>query len=122
MSKQKILVIEDNPLNMELVKRLLSKADFELFMADNAETGIEIAQKEQPDLILMDISLPGMDGLTATQHLKSDPETINIPIVALTAHVMKGDKEKALAAGCDGYMPKPIDTQSFVQEVSSYIK
>ena len=117
MARHKILIIEDNPMNMELAVDLLEAAGHEVLTAMEAETGIELARSEQPELILMDVSLPGMDGLAATQKLKADPGTRNIPIVALTAHAMKGDEEKALAAGCQGYLTKPIDTRTFAATV-----
>ena len=108
-------------MNMELAVDLLEAAGHEVFKAMEAETGVELARSHQPELILMDVSLPGMDGLAATQELKADPATRNIPIVALTAHAMKGDEEKAIAAGCQGYLTKPIDTRTFVATVVSLL-
>jgi len=105
----KILIVEDNPVNMELVTDLLEPLGHELLPAATAEEGIQLAAEALPDLILMDIALPGMDGLTATARLKADPRTQGIPIVALTAHAMSGDREKAMEAGCDDYDAKPID-------------
>ena len=108
-------------MNMELAADLLETANYTVLRAGEAETGIELARTKGPDLILMDISLPGMDGLAATQKLKSDTATRSIPIVALTAHAMKGDEEKALAAGCVGYLTKPIDTRTFAKTVQGFL-
>lgn len=119
--RAKILIIEDNPLNMELASDLLEKEGYLVLKADEAEDGIVLARKEQPDLILMDISLPGMDGLTAIKIIKQEPATSGITIVALTAHAMKGDEEKARAAGCAGYLTKPIQTRTFAQQVASFL-
>ena len=122
MIAQKILVIEDLPINMELVTDLLELAGYKVFQAETAETGIEMARTESPDLILMDIGLPGMDGLTATGILKQDQMTKGIPIIALTSHAMEGDEKKILAAGCNGYLTKPIDTREFPHTVARLIK
>jgi len=122
MIGQKILVIEDILINMELVTDLLELAGYKVLQAETAETGIEMARAESPDLILMDVGLPGMDGLTATRILKQDRSTKDIPIIALTSHAMKGDEKKILAAGCDGYMTKPIDTREFAKTVARLIK
>ena len=108
MARHRILIIEDNAMNMELAVDLLEAAGHEVFKAMEAETGVELARSHQPELILMDVSLPGMDGLAATQELKADPATRNIPIVALTAHAMDGDSDSILAAGIDRYMTKPL--------------
>ena len=120
MVDKKILVIEDHPMNRELVVDLLEAAGYIVLPAENAEQGIERARTEVPGLILMDIGLPGMDGLTATKKLKQDEKTRNIPVVALTSHAMKGDEQKALAAGCAGYITKPIDTRTFPQTVARF--
>jgi CheY-like chemotaxis protein len=117
-----ILVVEDNRPNMELVTALLEASHCKVLQAWTAEEGIRMAGARDPALILMDISLPGMDGLTATAALKRDPETRHIPVVALTAHAMKGDEEKALAAGCAGYIAKPIDTRAFPGAIKSFLK
>jgi two-component system, cell cycle response regulator DivK len=115
----KILIIEDNVQNMKLAAFLLNSAGHTVIQASHALGGIAIAQQHRPDLILMDIQLPGMDGLTATRMLKADPETRDIKIYALTAFAMKGDEEKIYAAGCDGYIAKPIRYQSFLETVMS---
>jgi two-component system, cell cycle response regulator DivK len=104
----KVLVVEDNPANMKLTSLLLHSADHVVLPAVDAETGLRLALAEQPDLILMDIQLPGMDGLTATAFLKEDPATAAIPIVALSALAMKADKERSQTAGCDAYLVKPL--------------
>jgi CheY-like chemotaxis protein len=121
MAGARILVIEDNPLNLELVRALLEVHGYEVIDSGNAEDGIERARMEQPQLIFMDLSLPGTDGLAATQLLKADAATRHIPVVALTAHAMKGDDERALQAGCDGYLTKPIDTRAFPVVVARFL-
>lgn len=121
ISGQTVLVVEDNAANMELVTDLLGVGGFRVLQAATAEDGIRLAKAEHPDLILMDIALPGMDGLQATRLLGEDPETGGIPVVALTAHAMSGDKEKALAAGCVGYITKPIDTRAFARTVTLFL-
>jgi len=104
----RILIIEDNPANMKLACLLLNNAGHMPLCASDAETGMTMARDEQPDLILMDIQLPGIDGLTATSLLKQAPATAAIPVIALTAMAMKDDQEKAEAAGCDAYVAKPL--------------
>ncbi len=121
MAEGKVLLIEDNPLNMELAVDLLGIGGYEVITATTAEEGIELAKKETPDLILMDISLPGIDGLEATRILKKDKKVKDIPIVAMSAHAMTGDKEKAIEAGCVGYITKPIDTKSLVKQVQEFM-
>jgi two-component system cell cycle response regulator DivK len=113
----RILVIEDSPTNMKLVRLLLEGRGYGVLCAEDALSGIALAQQEQPDLILIDIQLPGMDGLTATGLLKRDPATKHIRIAALTALAMKGDEERILAAGCDAYIAKPIHSTSFLEQV-----
>ena len=121
MTDNKILIIEDNPLNLELATDLLEANGFTVDSAQTAEEGLRLARERLPDLVLMDFSLPGMDGLSATRHLKSDPATRHLTVVGLTAHAMKGDEALALKAGCDGYLTKPIDTRTFVATVINYI-
>ena len=104
----RVLIIEDNPANMKLAALLLHNAGHVTLSAVDAETGMAVARTDQPDLILMDIHLPGMDGLTATALLKEDAITAHIPIIALTALAMKADQEKSQTAGCDGYIAKPL--------------
>ena len=115
----KILVVEDNPTNMKLSTFLLESADYEVISAANAEIGVTLAREGRPDLILMDIQLPGMDGLQATALLKADDATRHIPVIALTALAMKGDEERILAAGCDGYIAKPLDYKDFLSTVKA---
>ena len=122
MKTKTILVIEDNKLNMKLVNGLVKIGKYRMLEAIDAESGIELIREQRPDLVLMDIQLPGMDGLSATKIIKADPELKDIPIVALTSYAMQGDEEKALAAGCTGYITKPIDTRKFLETVSQYIK
>ena len=122
MPGEKILVVEDNPLNMELTTDILGAAGYVVLQAENAERGIALARAESPALILMDVRLPGMDGLLATEILKGEVETRQIPVVALTAHAMKGDEDKALAAGCEGYITKPIDSRALPGEVAGFLR
>jgi len=121
MEKEKILVVEDDALNMELVTDLLEVAGYTVLQAGTADDGIIIARTAKPVLILMDIRLPGIDGLVATGILKEDSRTRHIPVVALTASVMLGDESQALAAGCAGYIRKPIDTRTFSSTVAAFI-
>lgn len=122
MAGEKVLVIEDNPMNLELVVDLLEAAGYTVLQAETAEKGIELAKAESPGLILMDISLPGMNGLTATGIMKRDPDIKNIPVVAMTAHAMRGDKEKALAAGFTTYITKPFGTKKLSETVARHLK
>ena len=119
-----VLYIEDNRDNRMLVRRILmaSDYDFQVQEADNARTGIEMAQKSPPDLILMDMSMPEMDGLTATRMLRGMDHLRDIPIVALTANAMEGDREKSLEAGCTGYIRKPVDVDKLPEEIIHYIR
>jgi CheY-like chemotaxis protein len=116
-----VLVIEDNASSLELVTDVLTLAGFRVLQARTAAPGIALAQREQPALVLMDLSLPGMDGLAATRILKQDPLTQQIPVLALTAHAMKGDEERARAAGADGYLTKPIDIGHLTEAVRRLI-
>jgi two-component system, cell cycle response regulator DivK len=117
----KVLVVEDNPANMTLATFLLKSAGHTVLSATDAEAGLTLAREQQPDLILMDIQLPGMDGLQATQLLKSDAATRAVPVIALTALAMKGDEERIRAAGCDGYIAKPMRYQEFLETVASQL-
>jgi CheY-like chemotaxis protein len=119
--KTRILVVEDNPLNLELVTDLLEVGGFVVCHALTGEEGLRVAHELSPDLILMDLSLPGLDGLAATRALRADPATRHLTIIALTAHAMKGDEALALHAGCDGYLAKPIDTRTFAAKVAAFI-
>lgn len=118
----RILYIEDRNDNRLLVKRVLMAEGMEVIEAGDAHEGINLAVEHKPDLILMDISMPGMDGYAATNEIRRLPELDAVPIVALTANVMKGDREKSLEAGCDGYIPKPIDIDRFPGEILSFIQ
>ncbi|MEO6066691.1 MAG: response regulator [Gemmatimonadota bacterium] len=117
----RILVIEDNATNMRLATFLLQSAGHAVLAAKDAETGLTLAREEHPDLILMDIQLPGMDGLEATGLLKRDDATRAIPIIALTSLAMKGDEERIRAAGCDGYIAKPLAYRDFLTVISAQL-
>ncbi|MHB0867426.1 MAG: response regulator [Thermoleophilia bacterium] len=119
--QEKILVVEDNPMNLLLVKDLLEVAGFMVIPARSGQEALRVARQEHPDLILMDIQLPLMDGLEATRLLQQDEDTRDIKIVALTAHAMRGDEERARLAGCCGYIAKPINTREFVGVVRDYL-
>jgi CheY-like chemotaxis protein len=118
MPKGTLLVIEDNPKNMKLVRDLLRIGRYQVFEATDAESGIKLAREYQPDVILMDLKLPGMDGLSATRIIRADAELKGTTIAALTAHVMLGIEEKARRAGCDEFIAKPIDTRSFLDTIA----
>ena len=113
-----ILVVEDNPSNMEFATFVLESAGHTVLTATSAEAGISLARDQHPDLILMDIQLPGMDGLQATIQLKQHEATCKIPIIALTALAMKGDEERILAVGCDGYIAKPLRYRAFLETIA----
>jgi two-component system cell cycle response regulator DivK len=117
----KILIIEDNPVNMKLSSMLLARVGHSVLQAVDAEAGIALALTDHPDLILMDVQLPGMDGLAATVRLKQSPATATIPIIALTALAMKEDQGKALAAGCDAYIAKPLRYQELYAAVDKLL-
>ena len=117
----KVLIIEDNATNMTLAVFLLQSAGYTVVSATDAETGLTLARDEHPDLILMDIQLPGMDGLQATALLKRDEATRAIPVIALTALAMKGDEERIRAAGCDGYIAKPMRYQEFLATIAAQL-
>ncbi len=117
----KILIVEDNPQNMKLATTVLQKSGYDTLQAVDADSGIMIARQELPDLILMDIQLPGMDGLTATKLLKGDRLTSDIPVIALTAFAMKGDRERIIEAGCDDYVSKPINYKEFLVTVARWL-
>ncbi len=121
MSKR-ILVVEDNPDNRILITDVLTSLNYEVIVAVDGEEGVRKANDEVPDLILMDLSLPQMDGWTATGHIKANPDLKHIPIVALTAHAMVGDRERALEAGCDDYVSKPIDLRELASKLAQYLE
>lgn len=121
-ARAKILIVEDNPLNLELASDLLTSQGYAVQQASSAEEALHLVREAQPDLILMDLRLPGMDGYAALEALRDDPTTNRIPIVALTAQAMRGDEEAALEAGFDGYIPKPIDTRNFGSTVEGFLR
>ena len=116
-----ILIVEDEPKNLKLIRDLLQASGYLTLEATNGAEGVELARAHKPDLILMDILMPTMDGFEATKILKADAETRNIPIIALTSYAMKEDDEKMREAGCDGYITKPIDTREFLKKVSKFL-
>jgi len=118
----RILIVDDNPINLKLASQVLEVEGCTVDQARDAEQAQELLQHMTPDLILMDIALPGMDGLTLTRKLKTDEKLRHIPVVAMTAFAMKGDDRKALDAGCDGYITKPIDTRKFPQQVAAFLR
>ncbi len=117
-----ILVVEDNLANQLLTSSVLERAGYQVLLAESSVEALEHLAAHTPDLILMDVQLPGMDGLSFTRALKSVPETARIPVVALTAHAMAGDRDEALAAGCAGYISKPIDTRTFGAQVKNFLR
>jgi CheY-like chemotaxis protein len=121
MSSAQILVVDDNPTNLKLASDVLEFEGYRVLKAADAEVAAEVISRSPPDLILMDIALPGMDGLTLTRQLKSDEKTRHIMIVALTAFAMKGDDEKARAAGCDDYITKPMDTRKLPAQIAEIL-
>jgi two-component system cell cycle response regulator DivK len=119
--KRKILVIEDNEQNLYLMRYILEDCDYEVFSAEDGKEGIELAGSVLPDLILLDIQLPIMNGYTVARHLRENPDLADTPIVAVTSYAMPGDKEKAMEAGCSGYIEKPIDLDTFDKQVEKYL-
>lgn len=117
---KKILHIEDNFENRILVRRLLQVEGFDLIEAENAAEALELLKNHQPDMILMDMNMPDIDGYTLTHQLRNRPELAATPIIAITANVMKGDREKSMGAGCDGYIEKPIDVDRFIDQVNLF--
>jgi CheY-like chemotaxis protein len=120
--KRSILVVDDNAANLKLVKVLLTIEGYHVMIAADADEAMKLLEKSQPELILMDIQLPGIDGLELTRRLKADERFRDIIIVALTAYAMKGDEEKVIASGADGYLSKPIDTRTLPQVVERYLR
>lgn len=119
--KENILVIEDNEQNLYLVKFILEKNGYQVHVATDGQAGIEAANQLKPDLILLDIQLPVMDGYAVAQNLRANPSTAKIPIVAVTSHAMVGDRDKALPSGCNGYIEKPINPETFMSEVELHL-
>ena len=122
MSAKRILLFEDNAVNRRLAMFLLRSQGYQVREATSAQEAFEMLKAEQADLIVMDIQLPGMDGLEATTKLKAEPATAQIPVIAVTSYAMAGDRDKALAAGCSGYVTKPIDKTIFLAEISRHLK
>ncbi|HYC88276.1 MAG TPA: response regulator [Thermoanaerobaculia bacterium] len=124
MDRRKILVVEDNDMNMQLVEFLLEEGGYDIVKATSGEEALALTREangDAPDLILMDIHLPGMDGLSVVRAMKEDARTARVPILALTAHAMRGDRDRFLDAGCDGYISKPIDVKTFVASIERYL-
>jgi len=117
----KILLVEDNEMNRDMLSRRLTRQGYEVVLAQDGARGVAMATEERPDLVLMDMSLPVLDGWEATRRLKSDPATRVIPVIALTAHAMAADKEKALAAGCDDYDTKPIELPRLLEKITQLL-
>jgi CheY-like chemotaxis protein len=124
MVNRTVLVVEDNDMNMQLVEYLLEEGGYHIVKASSGEEALSITRDagEPLDLILMDIHLPGMDGLSVVREMKSDLRTQKIPILALTAHAMRGDKDRFLEAGCDGYISKPIDVKTFLSSIEQFLR
>ncbi len=118
----KILYVEDNDDNVFMLKPRLQRRGFEVIIATDGKEGIELTRQQRPDLIIMDLSLPILDGWTASERLKGDPDTRDIPIIALSAHAMAGDREKALAAGCDDYDTKPVEFKRLVDKIKALLQ
>ena len=120
-SKTKILLVEDNEMNMDMLKRRLVRKGFEVITAVDGEESIKMVNAESPDLVLMDVSLPGMDGWEATELIRANDSTKNIPIIAITAHAMTGDRERASEVGCDDYETKPIDFARLLEKIGNLL-
>ena len=121
MAGARILLVEDNAVNRRLVEFLLRSQGHKVREAASAQEAFELLTVERPDLIIMDVQLPGLDGLEATRRLKAEPATRDIPVVAVTSYAMPGDRDRALAAGCCGYITKPIDKSTFVREIARHL-
>ena len=117
----KILLVEDNEMNRDMLSRRLERRSFSIIIAVDGQQGVELAQSEKPDLILMDMSLPILDGWSATRAIKDNPVTANIPVIALTAHAMSDDRQKALAAGCDDYDTKPVELTRLLEKMNALL-
>jgi len=117
----RILLVEDNEMNRDMLSRRLARRGFDVLIAENGQLGVDLTVSERPDLVLMDMSLPVMDGWEATRRLKADPNTSAIPIIALSAHAMASDRELALAAGCDDYDSKPVDLTRLVRKIEQLL-
>lgn len=122
MARERILLVEDNPMNRRVAEFLLKSQGYIVYEARDGQEALELVKAHLPDLILMDLQLPGLDGFTTTRIIKQDATTKGIPVVALTAYAMRGDAERAMEAGCDGYITKPIDPDEFPEIVARYLK
>jgi two-component system cell cycle response regulator DivK len=122
MEQKTILLIEDNALNIKLAKAILKTGNHHVLVAEDAESGLQLARKNRPHLILMDIQLPGIDGLAATEIIKKDPDLKHIPVIALTSYAMKDDREKSFAAGCDEHISKPVDYAELLDKISIILR
>src|SRR2546421_10788362 len=122
MAKESILIVDDNEMNLKLVRWLLEKNGYQVHTAGDAKTARATIRAVRPRLVLMDIQLPDVDGFQLTREFKADPELRDIPVVAVTSYAMKGDRQKSLDAGCDGYITKPIDTRQFPLEIEKYLR
>ena len=118
---KKVLVVEDSETNLYLMRTILQKLSYQVIEAQDGFSGVDLAQSERPDLILMDIQLPGLDGYEATKRIRAFEALKEIPIIAITSYAMAGDEEKTLAAGCTAYMKKPIEPKSFIEELKKYL-
>lgn len=121
MPKPKVLIVEDNELSRDMLSRRLRRKGYEVLVAVDGSEGVSMVKQERPDIVLMDLSLPDMDGWYATRVLKEDQATAAIPVIALTAHAMSGDREKALEAGCDDYDTKPIDLRRLLSKMNRFV-
>lgn len=122
MTQATILVVEDNDMNMQLAEYLLEEGGFAILKATSGEEALALTERVLPDLILMDLHLPVLDGLSVVRRMKSESRTQQIPILALTAHAMRGDRERFLEAGCDGYISKPIDVRTFIDAIRAHLR
>ncbi len=121
MSSKRVLYVEDNFQNKRLVRKILNAKGYEVLEAEDGLTGVEMVARERPNLVLMDINIPGIDGMEATARIKKTPDLANIPIIALTANAMVGDREKIMAAGCDEYLQKPVNNATLVETIRRFI-
>jgi len=122
MPKGLIMVIEDDDDNMELIKFLLNKADYEVLTASDGHKGLKLVTEKKPDLVLLDLAIPGIDGWNLAKHIRENPEIAHIPLVAVSAHALPRDRDEAMEAGCNGFLTKPLDVANFVANMESYLK
>ena len=122
MPKGLILVIEDDEDNMELIKFLLSKADYEVLTASNGNEGLRLVNENKPDLVLLDLAIPGIDGWNLAKHIRNAPDISHTPVVAVSAHILPRDRQEAIDAGCNGFLNKPLDVANFITSVESYLE